>query len=173
MTCDDTRRLLLDLPEEALRARKEPAVGAHVDACEGCREFGAALLAATENMRRNYDALQPRIAADEVATAVLASARQEATGAASGSGQRHTHAARTGRRAPGGYLSPLLAAAAAGVVIALGLLQSESRSLPDATMTAADTAEVPFYIEVPPDQRAIVFQTNDPNTTVVWFYSGD
>jgi hypothetical protein len=68
-------------------------------------------------------------------------------------------------------------AAAAGVALLIGvsaaslLVQSGRDNSGDLSAPVGEPP--PFTFSIPQDQSAVVFQTRNPDITVVWFISGD
>jgi hypothetical protein len=155
-------------------AGARPLVGAdaellaHVRACAHCAAIARTLRAQHEALVSVHGAVRSRRPAEQVAAAAFAAedAREPARHGAlrvAGAGVHERSWARIAAVA-------LFAVGAAATVL-VGI-HGRDQAANDATATADPTSGRPsmMAVEVPAGHNAVVFQTRNPNISVVWFY---
>jgi hypothetical protein len=176
MRCEDVRLLLLEVDEDALRGG-ESEFSEHLRSCSGCAAIAGELRNGLAMLRQEFLSAAPARSVNETMDAVLSRASvAESTGlpvTGTAAGARGGADVRILWRRS----SPLLWAAAAGVALLIGvsaaslLVQSGRDNSGDLSAPIAEPP--PFTFSIPQDQSAVVFQTRNPDITVVWFISGD
>ena len=155
MNCEQVRNQLLegdaDLWEEELHIASP--FHQHISGCAECRALLETLSKEVSAVSLAYVEIRPRLNSGSAADAVLAQENAAQAGSASG------------HRARWSLLVGLTSAAAAASIFAFAGRKAE---LPPSSETPA-----PMTVAVPGNQSAIVFETKDPNITVVWLISGD
>ncbi len=156
-TCERYRDALLEAEPDDLRGIGQTDVARHIKACPACARAGEVILETTAS-------LNAYLGSEEHAPALDAVLRRSAT--AEVTPPRQTERAgpvaswRTNRR--------WVALAAAASIAALLLVPGRPAPLPP-TATVA-TAEPLPTVESAPGQTVAVFETENPDITVLWFF---
>lgn len=158
MSCAHCREYLLEASGRdigAALAGSGPAAE-HVAQCGACRALAERIGAAQKGLAEGLSNLRPRGQGDEAARA-----------AATESARRR----RIGRR----RWTWLAAAAAIAGLLAVRLADvSRPPTLDDVATMASSALPPPLGLEVEPldDESVAVFETDDPDVVVLWFYQG-
>ena len=142
MSCEECRELMLEADPELLTGIGDEPLAAHLNRCDVCRDAAAAMLRQVQLARTAYQRIEP--VSSPPRRVMRFSVRRSVWVVAS------------------------LAAAAVITVVATRPAQVDLHGghwvdLPDAT-------SVPLAVDVPEGKSAIVFDTKNPNISVVWIY---
>lgn len=186
MKCEDVRQHMLEGDFAALD-RTSAAVAKHLMVCNVCLATESMLRAQHDVLAAEYLDIIPQTRAADAARLVLAGASgpgvaSEASGAASAAGYARARpvallprpalprSSRLFSRRTQRVTWATFASLAAAAVFMLMAWHSREAAVAD---DAGSAPRAPFSVTVPANQSAIVFETNNPNITVVWLYSGD
>lgn len=173
MNCVDAREALLEAELPMAEGGNSSPLAKHLHECANCGALAVALQNQHQATQSYYQGLRPRMSSDALATAVLDGPtvlpmrRSTAAGSVLHVSQLRSPGKRRG----------MVAAAFLGASIAAGMtlfvLHRDATGRRDAYDRESSARRVPIEVEVPSNQNAIVFETRNPNITVVWIYSGD
>lgn len=160
MNCERATALLLEADLAELEGHGDTALAAHLERCPSCRERARRIVAAERGLDRALDGLGHQGRAPDATAA--------ATGGEPTSGPRVASVPiRRGRRAVRWAWIPLALAAGLGTLI----LVSDEEPLPTRPTSAAlDRSTDRLRVDVPAGRNAVLYETENPNVIVVWFY---
>lgn len=151
--CAEIRDLMLEAEPGELRGEGGTTVADHVRGCPACARIAAVLLDETAALAEVLGGSPSPGTVDAVVA--------RATGTTPATGVRPLPFMRRHR-----WWGLAAAAAAAGVL----LLSREGAQLRDTTVPPARVAQVPPVVSPEADQDVAVFQTDNPDITVLWFF---
>lgn len=178
MECEQARDLMMEADRAALRGDGEGALARHVRSCGRCAAVGRALAAEFDRVDRRLRAWGDAGDPDAAATAALAAARGlavEPGGAGarvSGSDPRPKSRPPEGRAAEprrGWHRLAWLPAAAAAVIATLVLVDRDPVDWHDPA-GVGDAPAPRVAVRPPPDRRAAIMETANPDITIIWLY---
>jgi anti-sigma factor RsiW len=149
MSCHDWRQLILEADPAELRGEKDSALGRHLTSCPHCRVEADRVLAGQDQLRDLLAAVRPRVPVEQA----LPDAVREAAR----------------RRRWWWWLRAAPLAAAAGIA---GVLLF-SNGGPTPTPVAERPPTMPPLVEAAPERDVVVYQTDNPDIVVVWFYQSN
>jgi hypothetical protein len=168
MNCDQVRNALMAADVPFTTEEFDDAVADHLRGCSSCRALSSALEHQIGELLSVYQGLNPRTSAEQVADVALRKAPLLQVSTGRSPVGKTFQAGRAGRRSRRGALAAgLLGVAAAAAAIVFAATRHTGSAAPDVAQ------RVPIEVQVPENQNAIVFETRNPNITVVWIYSGD
>jgi len=144
MTCIEARAALVEADLEELRGAADTPLALHLRACADCRSAADRIARVEGAMGRRIAALAPR----------RALARAPAT--------------LPRRRRPWRWAAPL--AAAAGVGALLLVVPRPPRPADDGRTDTTVREAGGVSVRAPAGRNVAVFQTDDPDIVVIWFY---
>ena len=156
-TCDRYREALLEAEPDDLRGIGQTEVARHVRGCPACARAGTIILEATESLNAFLSGVEPVPDLDAVLRR-----------AATPEGITPQPADLPGPVAPWRLSRRWAAFAAAAAIAALLLLPGRPPPLPPPA-TLATRAPLPT-VESAPGQTVAVFETENPDITVLWFF---
>jgi len=159
MNCERATALLLEADLTELQGHGDTVLTAHLERCGSCRERARRIVAAERGLDRALDGLggQGRARGDTAA----------ATRGEQSSGRRVTAVlTRRGRRGVRWVWIPL--ALAAGLAALILIPDTEPPPVRSAMAHAFSPDRV--RVEVPAGRNAVLYETENPNVIVVWFY---
>ena len=143
MNCEECRELMLEADSDLLTGIGDGPLAAHIRLCEACRELASAMLGHLSVTRAAYSRIEPV-------------------------SRPPRHASRfTARRAV--WAVATLAAAAAVLIVVASKPSPVQQHLVWRNLEPDSTAAT-IAVEVPEGKNAIVFDTNNPQISVVWIY---
>jgi anti-sigma factor RsiW len=156
-TCERYREALLEAEPDDLRGLGQTEVARHIRACPACARGGEIILETTASLNVFLDR--------EVPVSELDAVLRRATAQSGTAPQRASH---PGPVAPWRPNRRWIALAAAASIAALLLLPGRPAPLPPLA-TVATTTVLPT-VESAPGQTVAVFETENPDITVLWFF---
>ncbi len=173
MNCDEAREALLEAELPLENDDGNSALAMHLRGCANCGALAAALENQLVAVRADYEELQPRMSTDAIASTVIERATVRLLRPLSSRGvELRGSMVQAGRKRRGIVATALLGAAIAAAITIL-VLHNNTIDRRDAGDPQPSAQRVPIEVEVAENQNAIVFETKNPNITVVWLYSGD
>lgn len=154
---------LLEAEVEELSGSRATPLGLHVRACARCRAAAARILDANAALDAVLSARRPLDAADVIERARAAPTARAAPSAADTAPRVRR---RVGLR---GTLPRRWIGLAAAASVAALMLWTQRTPQPNGT-TWQPTAESQPLVEPPSDRNVAVFETRDPDITVIWFF---
>jgi hypothetical protein len=157
-TCDRYREALLEAEPDELRGLGQTEVARHIRACAACARAGEIILGTTASLNAFLDRGVPVPDLDAVLRRATTS---ETTPPRKAEGPVPLASRRGSRR--------WVALAAAASIAALLLLPERPAPLPPLATVATATTTLPT-VESAPGQTVAVFETENPDITVLWFF---
>ncbi len=145
MTCVEARGQILEADRNDLAGATDSELSLHLRACAGCRASADRILEAEGELERALTAAEPRRAADDAVRT----------------------ATRPGVRRRWIWRSAPLAAAAVLAVVLIARRGEVEQTLPPPT---APPIRSGLAVEGPPGRSVAVFQTDNPDIVVIWFF---
>ena len=160
MNCERATALLLEADLGELEGRGDTDLVAHLERCTDCGERARRIVAAERALDRALDGLGRQ------------SLARHGTAAARGGelpSDRHLAGAPS-RRGWGGVRWAWIPLALAAGIAALILIPDEEAPPVRSTPAALDVAPDRLRVDVPAGRNAVLYETENPNVIVVWFY---
>ena len=148
MTCVEARERMLDAERMDLSGATESELSLHLRGCAQCRRAANRILEAERELWGALTTATPRRGPDEAVGLVRRRARRRRW---------------MWRAAP-------LAAAAVLAVALIARREQVQQSLPPASAPSIRSGRSGLAVEGPPGRSVAVFQTDNPNIVVIWFF---
>ena len=150
MNCADAREQLLEADPAELRGEGETELSLHVRECAACGAVAARLVAATLELNRTLEAVQPGVPVDAALRELRGRLRRER--------RRHRRLAGT------------IAVAAAATLAGLVLLRN-GQPVVETDRQPSVVASPGLEVEAPPGNTVAVFEVADrPDIVIVWLF---
>ena len=148
MRCAEAREQMLEADRTDLSGATESELSLHLHRCARCRGAADRILEAERELWRALAAATPRRGADEAVRL----------------------ARRRARRRRWMWRAAPLAAAAVLAVALIARREQVQQSLPPASAPSIRSGRSGLAVEGPPGRSVAVFQTDNPDIVVIWFF---
>jgi len=148
VTCAEAREWMLEADQTDLNGATESELSLHVRTCARCRRAAHRILEEEQVLWGVLAAATPRCGADEAVGLVRR---------------------RAWRRRWMWRAAPLAAAAVVAVAL-IARREHVQRSLPPASAPSIRSGRSGLAVEGPPGRSVAVFQTDNPDIVVIWFF---